>query len=251
MLRTESFGVDARFPGSECRWLIERALAIGPAAIMHAAPLTMPLPFPLTLPACITAPTASGSVPGWLPRESQASNPSGGGWHSDFGYDEGRGSHAAVLSVGANSVKKQAEAASAEWAKVCRCCALCLCDTRATRLQPPPASRVQVHKVAIPCMASSASAALHNLALEYSVEPLTIIARPAASTSSSASSDAAAADGLMQSSRNTTKGLDERLSNKHPHSLAATLAMPLGRTFGDAVTAAAKREGVRSLRYAA
>jgi hypothetical protein len=101
-----------------CRWLIERALAIGPAALMHAAPLIMPLPFPLTLPACVTAVSAAASEPGWLPTVVQAAHPSGGGWHSDFGYDEGRGSHASVLSVGTDSVKKQAEAASAPWAKV-------------------------------------------------------------------------------------------------------------------------------------
>lgn len=100
------------------RWLTERALAVGPAAIMHAAPLTMPLPCPLTLAVCATAPTAAGSVPGWLPTTQQPSHPSTSGWHSDFGYDEGRGSHAAVISVGATSVKKQPQAASVDWPTV-------------------------------------------------------------------------------------------------------------------------------------
>lgn len=111
------------------RWLIERAIVVGPAAVMHASPLMVPLPCPLTLPVCVTAPTAAGAVPGWLPTVHQASHPSGGGWHSDFGYDEGRGTHAAVISVGASSVKKQPQAASVDWQTVRA--------ERSERLAPP------------------------------------------------------------------------------------------------------------------
>ena len=100
------------------RWLIERALAIGPAALMHGSPLTMPLPFPLTLPVCVMAVAAAGSTAGWLPTPQQPSHPSSGGWHSDYGYDEGRGSHAAVISVGKECIKKQPQAAAVDWPTV-------------------------------------------------------------------------------------------------------------------------------------
>ncbi len=85
-------------------------------------------------------------------------------------------------------------------------------------------------------MASSASAALHNLAIEYSIDPATIIARPAPR--------ATAVSAAAPASQTEASSVETRMATKHPHSLAATLAMPHDRVFGDVVTAFAQREKV-------
>jgi hypothetical protein len=53
------------------RWLLERAIALGPAAVAMGVPLRNPLPYPLTPAEAIAAPTQASLPPGWAPTPQQ------------------------------------------------------------------------------------------------------------------------------------------------------------------------------------
>lgn len=138
------------------RWMLERALMVGPAALARGAPLTMPLEYPLVTSAAVFTPSETALPVGWMPTAKEPQPPSGSGG-SDARADEARLPalvRAGALPSGAAAIQKQEKAAAARvpWA--------------------------EVHRVATPCIASSQSKALSSVAERFSIAAASLRDRP-------------------------------------------------------------------------
>lgn len=165
------------------KWMVERAVAAGPALITNGSPLTAPFPYPLVTSQAVSAPASAALPVGWQPTTQQPAPPPVG--HGDGVLNQhmdGGGGPSPVSTSPASSaglIVRQPRAAVAPFA--------------------------QVHQVAMPCMASSRSRALAALAAKHGVvDDRAIISRPSyvreevrALKASSAASSAASGDTVV------------------------------------------------------
>lgn len=128
------------------RWLLERAIAVGPACVSNGVPLTLPFPYPLINLEAVGAPGASSLPPNWLPTPQQPIPPP---YHETLAHATAEGNtNTAPYMI----IHKQPRAATAPFD--------------------------QIHKVGTPAIASSLSKYLNNFASQYNGNLQNIIRRP-------------------------------------------------------------------------